>query len=1251
MEVLEPRLDLLRQEYVLVQAWKKTASYIRYHNWFSDTIELDRAAVSLPTFLAGIAEALASPEDWIGSALRMVPAPKTQRWRVSGSGVWEPAEKGLSAARLRPLAHVALRDQVIATALMLCLADRVETLQGDPRKPVRDRGARRQVISYGNRLFCDADRDTLRHRWGSAKLYRAYYQDYRSFLSRPEIVAESIQLSEGQRCFIVHSDLRQFYDRVRPARLADSLRSLQRANDDPGFFEFATKVLNWAWDPRDRSEVAIYAGQAELHDFSRVALPQGLVSAGFFANVSLLGFDERIRGAIGSDIAPGVRLEDGCRYVDDLRLVVAAGGNEFDNADALSLVEARVSKWLQDLLTDAAPGLLVSDEKTRAAEVGGANRPLVRQSAKMNRIQSAVSGGFDAIGGEEVLDAIQGLMRSQETLSLGAGDDSWALSPLPDVRDETIARFAAARFRTTYRSIRPLLDDLEAIDDAAPDTAHGGDTGRGRRVRSQREVDEDARAFSLGLIERWVFDPSNVRLLRIGLDLWPDAEALKEVLKLLRPFTEKGGRRKAPRRVAWYSLSELLRAGATETGLVDDQQSLPAAVDLAAYRKVLGEEAARLVTLPAAQIPWYLRQQALLFLAAAAPSTAPVMRTGRSAETRHYRELIRYLRGDGVDVNSSEFATLAVLARRSFSTATKSAALFRQSVTPARIREVAHKDPSFARELFQSEGDPLSADDLSARQREDLCLVIGEDSEASRTLAGVVLSDDGPEPVLRNELAILKFSAAFLEQLKGMAPEIEVIAPSQVRMNLDRSAGLVRMEGLEIRPSRASSNESPYCPPRWCEQRNRWRFHLGFLLRFILAAQPDFTRSVRPPHWKESASAYRPAESHWYQRLYGFFNGQQAFGDDWLPITEWMERFLSALLHWPGSRIAADFTWVQEGIDVAIAEVRSRIAELEGKFGSATETLMLPMIARRPTPAKSTRPLRACVVQTAIPAGADFSVADLTLSDRAIRRRHRNHLSAALAAVERMLDLRETHKGSDGRLDWLILPELAVHPHDVATHLIPFARAHKTLILAGLTYQELFSGRPLVNSALWIIPEWSAAHGLQMRTRRQGKRHLAPSEQAFNIPTVHLQGFRPCQWLVGFPWSSNGDASPLWLTASVCYDATDLRMAADLRKESDVFAIPALNRDVKTFDQMALALHYHMFQLVIVANNGQYGGSNAYWPSQDPHSRQLFHLHGQPQASIAFLEIDDIGEFLARHGHAKPASPGWKYPPAGMSRE
>ena len=135
-----------------------------------------------------------------------------------------------------------------------------------------------------------------------------------------------------------------------------------------------------------------------------------------------------------------------------------------------------------------------------------------------------------------------------------------------------------------------------------------------------------------------------------------------------------------------------------------------------------------------------------------------------------------------------------------------------------------------------------------------------------------------------------------------------------------------------------------------------------------------------------------------------------------------------------------------------------------------------------------------------------------------------------------MLDLRDTHEELGGRLDWLILPELAVHPSDVQTHLVPFARAYKTLILTGLTYQEMFPGEPMVNSALWVMPEWTRNHGLQIRIRRQGKQHLAPDEQNLNV-----QGFRPCQWLVGYPWSEN--RRPLWLSASICYDATDLGLA------------------------------------------------------------------------------------------------------------
>ena len=1243
-ERLEPSLELLREEYVLVQAWKKTASYIRYHNWFSDTLDLDRVAVNLPSFLGEVRERLLSPEGWRNDPLRIVPAPKSQRWKVR-DGAWEPVDKRATSARLRPLAHVSLADQVVATAILLCLADRVETLQRDPRLPIRDQASRRQVLSYGNRLFCDTVGGKLHHRWGATKLYRAYYQDYRTFLSRPETAAESLPPTEGRRLYVVHADVRQFYDRVRPHLLTQAIDRIRRDSDDPAFFSLAASVLDWDWDSHDERDVGIYAEQAEIDAFTRVALPQGLVASGFFANVVLLPFDDELRAAIGTEIDSGILLVDACRYVDDLRIVLEI---DRDSDGTLTGSAKIVSNWLDRALNAQAPGLSLSAEKTRVAALGGDERPLVRQSAKMDRIQSAVSGGFDAIGGEEILDAVQGLFRAQE--ALGDGDDGgWRFSPVPDVRDESVTRFGAARYRTTFRSIRPLLEEDDRSDEVTPGRWYDRSGESLRVARSQRELDEDAKAFALGLVQRWIGDPSNVRLLRIGLDLWPDADLLREVLSLLRPFTEKGGRRMAPRRVAWYCLAEVLRAGATETGLVADNESLPSGIDLESYRMELRTEAARLLGLPGPTIPWYLRQQALLFLAAYDPAAAPVTRTGVGPETRLYREMIRFLRGDGRRLRSADFATLAILARRAFVDRMRAIEFTRPGLNPSRIRQIAQRDPSFFLELIDTDTDALILDDLPARVREDFCLSSESPHSDHDTLVEAVLIQK-PDGLLRNELSLLQFASAFLEHWERQETPPEVITPGQVTLNLGEEQVIARTDGLRFLGSRTDASGSMYEVPAWCNAAERWRFQLGFLLRFILSQHPDFTRPVRQASWKEAGSAYRPAESHWYQRLYGLYSGQPGFGDDWAPITDWIEGCLLALLRWPGCRVPEGFGWVERGTREARLRISERIADLERCRGDATHALILPLLAVRPTATTAKRPLRACVVQTVIPADDDFRGSDLALNDPAIRSRHRNHLSAALAAVNRMLALRETHKGSQGRLDWLILPELAVHPSDIRTHLIPFARAHKALILAGLTYEEILARQPLVNSALWVIPEWSDAHGLQIRTRRQGKQNLAPDEQKLNRSGAQvIQGFRPCQWLIGYPWSDEDGDRPIWMTAAVCYDATDLGLAADLRDRSDILAIPALNRDVKTFDQMALALHYHMFQLVIVANNGQYGGSNAYWPRSDAHIRQVFHNHGQPQASISFLEIDDIGPFLKRNEVSGSNANDWKHPPAGLN--
>lgn len=1229
MQRLFPCLELVSQEYVLVQAWKKASSSIRYHNWFSDTLELDRAAADLPKFISNLSERLRSGR-YETDELKLVPAPKNQQWHLNANGHWKPVKRG--STKIRPLAHVSLPDQVTATALLLCLGDRVETEQGDPTANIKSSTARSSVMSYGNRLFCDRDdeRSGLVHRWGSSKLYRAYFQDYRAFLQRPETVAAS--LGADAKVLIIQSDLKQFYDRVTPELLNTKVQALRGPDDDGAFFDLAASVFNWSWTERDVRQFGEYKRRAGIPNFEGVSLPQGLVSSGFFSNVVLLDFDRAVLRKVGQEVANGVWLRDACRYVDDMRLTITIAPG-IDHMEA----QERAMGWLSETLTETCPGLEFSPEKTSAASVGGEQVPLIRQSRKMERIQTAVSGGFDARGGEEVIQAIEALVRSQPTFN-GAGETVTppGIQAVPDVKDETIGRFAAGRFRKTYRSLRPLLDDRPLVDPAE----FGEDSYRRSRL-SQSELDDDAHAFALVLIERWILDPSNVRLLRVALDLWPSRQLLEEVLKLFEPYLSGQIKVGRDRQVAYYCLAEVLRAGATETGFVSDSESLPASVDLAEYRSMLLQLAIRVVQGKVKRAPWYLEQQALLFILAHDPQATQLPEAPRT--NRSYWKMLTFLQGDQLDhLSNRDFAISAVVSRRSFLSKNRAIELVGSELTTARFAEVAARDIEFSRDLLRTV-DPQPH--IPAGIAEDLGVAEWTFNGEMHSLQSFV-QDKGPLNPLRNEIGVLSFAVKFIEHLEqGSVPEI--ITPSTTQISVRAVGDYAHVENVAFRSAHASSSyRSIYVPPSWVPKNQFWRFQLGFLLRFILTARTDFSLPVRSASWKEAEHIYRPTRAHWFQRMYGFYNGHEAFGDDWLPISQFTQDLLFDLLIWPGCRKGvkeAD----QFSLEEMAVRLRAALSEALSAIGPATGTLILPVEAPIPGTALTGRPLRACVVQSMMPEARDFSAADLEMNSSVLRRKHRRHLSTALAAVEKMLDLRETHKPASKRLDWLILPELSVHPDDVATHLVPFARAYKTAILVGMAYEQVAPGQPLVNSALWIIPRMVPGMGLEVAIRRQGKKHLSPMEQKFVKPVKLVEGFRPCQWLVGYEWSSDPTEHPLWLTASICYDATDLHLASDLRERSDVFAIPALNLDVGTFDQMAQALNYHMYQLVLIANNGAYGGSNAHMPKGEAYQRQVFHTHGQPQATISFFEIDDIADIKHRHKLGMNKSDGWKYPPAG----
>lgn len=1231
-QALFPTLDDLRAEHVLVQAWKKTATYLRQHSWYADTLELDYQSLRLPDFIRELQERLQSPKLWVATPLEMVPAPKSQAWLYDGK-VWKPKES--VHEKIRPLAHVALPDQVLATAMLLCLADQVEGRMGDPLLSIESAENRKRVLAYGHRLFCDST-DGLRHRWGSSKLFRLYYRDYQTFLRRPEIVASQLKdKAAGREIAIVQSDLSKFYDRVRPSLLREQVRPLTIGND-PQFFALFQKVFAWGW--KDQARALAYGQRHEIPGFDSVALPQGLVASGFFANVAIHFFGTALREHFDLPIDPEGQLilKDACYYVDDLRLVflVKRRAKEAD-------IQRSVSKWLQHLLDQNAPGLIVEQSKTKVTIAGRKKRFLVQQSKTAQRIQHDVSGVFDMLHGTELIGAIEGFFHTQKQYSSQTGDKpshpTGLIEGISDMRDDTAARFAAGKFRRTFRSLRPLLqNDDESLLDIAADrlTANGlTDARTTHLVLSKQQLDERGQLFAATLIEEWVRDPGNVRLLRIGLDIYPDVRFLNNILALLKPGWKNQSLDEAEREVRLYCLAEIFRAGATETGIVTEKDCLPKDVKLIEYHARLQKEAAAILQASLASrsaekcFPWYLLQQVFLYLAAQRHFPEQVTSRSRpqAGKLRLHQRFARFVAGNSsAKLALKERSILLILAHSAFGHEDVLHRATSGRVSARLLRAVSDISPETARRLWVMI--KPSASSTWFRTAHSLGLEAPSTGLTSQSLAEWAARTDNPFWLEDN---LLKLALGLLNRRKQWS---NLLTPWQVHCEIlfppGSIFGQLDLRSVKIKKGKPQADHL-FSIPSWCETaEEKERFQLGMLLRFALRGSADFYSSI-PKSYRNSVARYRSPVSHWEKQRYATFQGRTAFGPSWIPISSWVERFLFDLLRWPGVGVVSVVS-VPKDLASWQIELNDRINQLKTRYGAASK---LPFLEHKAPPPikhgdKWNRQLRIGIVQSVTPHMDDYATHfndPQLLNDPVIRAKQRAHLAGVMESVSQMLRLRKSHmdhsKFDGSNIDLLIFPELAVHPLDVDSLILPFVRSQKCIVLFGQVYhpKDFNPAANLINSCLWVIPEWNHTNGFQVRIVEQGKQNLTSDERTMFTPAPIE--FRPAQWIIEYQWDSNRLERPLKLSASICYDATDLGLASDLKSRSDLYIVCALNRDVGTFDRMSEGLHYHMYQGVIVVNNGQFGGSSFYMPFGESFHRQVFHLHGQPQASIAFAEI------------------------------
>ncbi len=350
---LNPDISLLGDEVVIAQAWKKTHAYMRSRNWYADTLALDISALGIETAAKQWGAQLLGGTPIELEPMELVPAAKSEPWVVDGEKGWIPKadqessqESRTNKPPIRPLAHLTVRDQTWATAVMLCLADKIETQQGDcSRRSEQDffKHMKEGVYSYGNRLICDWDNGDAWFRWGNAECYRKFFTDYQSFLKRPVVVGRSVSGGRGDstNVYVVALDISRFYDRIDRKKLIERLRKQYPEPTTPeqsSFWVRVEQVLNWKWN----SEAQLTASELNI-DLGN-GLPQGLVSAGFYANAYLLDFDQSIGDEIGTTRGRNLSfaVHDYCRYVDDLRLVISC-----DEVVDLGALQQEILHWIE----------------------------------------------------------------------------------------------------------------------------------------------------------------------------------------------------------------------------------------------------------------------------------------------------------------------------------------------------------------------------------------------------------------------------------------------------------------------------------------------------------------------------------------------------------------------------------------------------------------------------------------------------------------------------------------------------------------------------------------------------------------------------------------------------------------------------------------------------------------------------------------------------------------------------------------
>lgn len=1219
---LEPKSEYLNDLFVLGLAWKKTDGFIRTYNWYADLLELDKYALNISDEVKNWS---AEINDWDLSKrdIELIPAPKGASWSIDG-GKWIQ-KKG--ERKLRPLANIAIKDQSIATAMMMCLADAIETRQKDCSLTNSDYSehVKSKVFNYGNRLLCDWENEKARFRWGGSEYYRKFSVDYRNFLQRPIFIGREVvhKVSEIDDVFIVSVDLSNFYGSIKRDLLLDKLKGLasthygSQFNESDDFWGMSSQILDWTWSD----------SSLELLDLLElpkdVGLPQGLAAAGALANAYLIDFDESLSSKLRARIENSqILLHDYCRYVDDIRLVVS--GEALTNNEIKDSVQKLVQVILDETLDQnnlgTDPYLTINEEKTYIFELSDLDNGSSLTS-RINEIQNEVGASSvpERSGLDSNIPALQQLLSTEQDDFLdGAEGLLPGFNTDKSIKVESLRRFSAHRLETSLVKKSKLI---------SPD--------------ERKQFENESTLIAKRLLKAWLKDPSIMVIFRKALAINPKLDVYSNILNMIFERI-RSNRDKYDRHIMLYLLSDIFRS------VIDIYRSLDSD-RLGDYQKLISEvtSIAQKLLNCKASLPSYAHQQAIFYLAVinkphmiSDKSTPDLIKLQNVLIKQHFESLDS---SDGYLFELSAQISNDYQANAAFLLSHPS----QKKIVDSIITKFAFRGGEFWNILWK---EIVRMQDRTRINKFRWAIPKQESKPngSEHYLSSVINFKENP---FKYEHALLKLGIALVDTLEDTNSNVwrsdnKRYSPHEIKVESNSTKYWADLwcPGVNIKCSIDRQDQDPgdprYKSPKWLAKRPQGSndeqkiYWVCSVLRSASLGNVDFTQRN---DLKLGGDKYDGIRTQWYKRRMGMLHTPESIVGSYGTISDWFASMLQHGLQWPG--FSSSHLEEKDILSIGNIEefkrcLKERLTYINTQICTSSNVPALTTVVKRPELASNL--FRIVTVQQLLPKDKNFHPSDVTLDHPDIRWKHREHLAEICKLTEQTLSakLRTESREHKSTADLIVFSEVAVHPDDEDI-IRALAFRTKAIIFAGFVFTEQ-DGR-IVNKARWIIPD-SLESGVQWRIRDQGKFHMTPDEI-----TLGVKGYRPSQHIISIEGHPEG---PFKLTGAICYDATDIKLAADLRDLTDMFVIAAYNKDVDTFDNMASALQWHMYQHVVIANTGEYGGSTMQAPYKEKYHKLISHTHGTSQIAISTADID-LAAFRRKVKEYKKT----KAQPAGFARK